>query len=1528
MFNPKNGKFEKIRCFLDGGSNRSFATKECAKRCGFQKIASVSMYLSTFGRKAERVNLDVAKVEFYKNSHSLEEKLAANIFIKNEIVADLNSHEISTRQGNYIKDHDITLADPAAAKNGKLKIDLLLGQDIIHSITNGEKIFLPGGSVLLPSWDGRYILAGPLDCEQKDVKKCLPQKSPNFIVVNTNMSSFPYFVDLKTPRKIKKLFTHVLSTVTSEEELEIIDSFRTLDALGIHPLDYEISPVLEDFNKTTTYDGTRYTVRLPFKDPQVKKLSNNFFQAFSRLMSGYKRRLKPKFLAEKEKYQQSFQDDLERGILEKVECLGTISEIKAKLAENPQFFNQLAVANGKPCCYLPHHAVYKQSTGKFRRVNDGKARPHKGAYSLNDVLETGPDLMTNLLHILLGFRKHKWAAKADIEKAFPQVAIHPDDRDALRCLWYEGDKIWVYRFKRLPFGLSCSPMILAGTLQKHLSEKGVDEKTKQNFVASIYVDDSVWSESSLKNLYERKDLYTKMFREAGMNFRDWTSNHPEARKIFGDAENKIPPTEEKVLGMRWNVETDTININPDKVKDLLGKKLKTKRHLWKLVPSIYDPMGLLSPYVVKGKEIVSEACEVVKGWDSNLPQNVVDKARDWASEFDQIGDITWNRFVGMENPKKVQLMGCCDASSRALGACVYLLTTGQDGKTICNLVLSKTRIAPKVKHSIPRLEILSAVLLINVMKHVKIAYPEIPDTDIYYFSDSADVIFWLYSGHLSWRPFVANQVKKIRKNSLVQNWRHIDTAENPADLPSRGTTLSELKNNDFWKHGPTFWRINLDSGKSKLEGYDKRYKDLEISPTCKAEMKNDLKVQLDVSTVSVSAVSEITTNYLENKSNLVSCATMDSSFVEPDLPPTKTFPRIDKIIPSFEVLRYKNYSHVMQVTDTVLKAVSIFLSFIRKKPLHQDMEDERLSLVSRKSEVLWIQAVQRKHFAELFKLVENYKAKVSPSSRSLFVKHAVYLDPELNILRCTTRNEKSAFEYATVYPILLPSTVRNESGKFENCIFTELLVKNRHILVGHQGVPNTLSLLRSEFWILRGRSFVQKIIHKCVSCRKCQGQFYSTPPAPALPEFRVVRRRPWTGTGIDYFGHFWCKDETGPKFKVWMLMYTCGSTRAVHFEAVRSRSTKDFLDANSRFMDTYGIPLSFISDHEGAFEKGSELYESVSNSKRVRAEFKKKRISWNFYSEKSPNKGGFIERLNALAKRVLYKTLRNKLPTFEEFRTLALNASAVINDRPLTYIFSDIGSEYKALTPSMLLRGYNIGELPHLNLGKAQDEEEEKLIEKYVEQEKRKNSFWNIWHKEYLTDLFERHVRQKKAQKALLVPKLGEVVLVYEGEKVPRRSWRMGRIVDMDKEKRGAIRQCTVQMLSPSGKFITKLKRPPQQLVPLEVDSSLEKGVDLDSLVSLEGDPRIPVLGSLTKSRNDFKKDLATFKKRKFNPPYKPTVSFLDPSSVNTGPEKDFVNKEKGLRDYSGKSAGLVALAVSKNAKKVSFALSPEVILY
>ena len=79
----------------------------------------------------------------------------------------------------------------------------------------------------------------------------------------------------------------------------------------------------------------------------------------------------------------------------------------------------------------------------------------------------------------------------------------------------------------------------------------------------------------------------------------------------------------------------------------------------------------------------------------------------------------------------------------------------------------------------------------------------------------------------------------------------------------------------------------------------------------------------------------------------------------------------------------------------------------------------------------------------------------------------------------------------------------------------------------------------------------------------------------------------------------------------------------------------------------------------------------------------------------------------------------------------------------------------------------------------------------------------------------------KKSQKEPVVPKIGDIVLIEE-EKIPRKQWRMAKILDIE-IKRGSVRQCTVQVLSPKGNLITKLKRSPHQLVPLEVDSREEK---------------------------------------------------------------------------------------------------------
>ena len=1520
IFNKKTGKPVKIRLFLDSGSNISVMSEECALSCGLDFLEPENLLLSTCGKPAEKKVLDTTKATFYQNEYGFAESMTAGLYVMKKLVGSLRSYALTDRQKSFLKNENITLADELAGDDCKLKIDVLIGQDYYHRFHRGGPTYIPGGSVLTPTWGNKHIISGPIDSETKNV---LPQDfvAPHFVVIHHLNCTPKKLREMGTQKKISKLIHNCYSCISGEnafDELSVIDAFRNYELLGISPLDYKINPLDEEFDKTTVLKDGRYIVRLPFISPQIKRLSPNFFQAFKRLLSGHRRRLKPKYLEEAKKYKESFEKEIEAGILERVECLGTMEDISVKLAKNPQYFDQVKQDYDHPVCYLPHQAVYKKSCSppKFRRVHDGAARPYKGAYSLNDCLEAGPNLNSNILHILLGFRKNKLAAVADIEKAFPQISILLKHRDALRCLWIEDGKVWVYRFSRLPFGLTCSPYILQATLRKHLKDYNIDEETLKNFTSSIYVDDSVWSETSPEKLFARKNLYTEVFSKCSMNLRDWNSNFPEAKKKWAELENKEPEKMVKPLGLVWDTEEDTLKINDERLLEKAHKNHRTRRDIWEVVPSLWDPTGFLAPCIVEGKNIVSKACRAVKGWDAPLPKEILSEMQKWSSQFGEVKNFSWPRWAGIENPKRVQLYGCCDASEKGLGACVYLVSTSQDNQITINIICGKTRTAAKEKHTIPKLELASAVLLINVMAHVRIAYPEIEDKDIVYFSDSADCIFWIYSGHLSWRPFIANSLVKIKAATDATQWRHIDGLENPADLASRGCSFKKLVDSNLWKHGPDFWKTgDLSKGKSKLTGYDKHYKDLIITKACSKEMQPDSKRQLagvqkpDITVATVSAL-------IESEKTPV-----EGGFVEKEAKLKISLSKIDKLLDHFVSvpaktedknkcswpLRGASYDYLMFRTELFRGLGSWVVEKWKKgcqarnHPVSEKFLSEKLSFCNENAEVLWIQAVQRKYFSEVFLLLENPKARVSTFAKSLLVNHTVFLDKELKVLRCTTRNEKADVGYSTAFPILLPSSVQDKEGKWVDCEFTEKLVQKRHVDLGHATVPETLSNIRSEFWILRGRRFVQKVLKKCVNCKKVSGKGFAIPRPPCLPPFRVVRPiKPFAGVGLDFLGPFFCKESARSKpYKTWYVLFTCGSTRAVHLEATKSRKIDDFLNALSRFISSYGIPESFISDHEKSFEKASESLDQIAKSNRVQKYLKSQRISWQFYTEKSPNKGGFIERLNASVKSSVYKTLQKKDTTFEQFRTLACYCASVINDRPLTYIYSDIDSECKALTPSMLICGYNKREPPHIRLYRPADSSETKITEAFKAMERLKDKFWKIWNNQYLTDLYERHCREVKARGgSLIVPKVGEIVLI-NGDKQPRRKWRLGRVVEVV-EKRGVIREVVVQTLSEGKNFITKLKRSPDKLIPIGVSSDIIK-INENKLIPLEIATEISDETILKKSEkprkyteteiSKIKKILGIWgKKSKIWPPYKGSKTFFDPKSINSGPDPDYID--------------------------------------
>ena len=1399
VLDPLLGFRHSLRVLLDSGSTRSFITENCAQNLHLKLTEKGEFLISVFGKPPQSKNCNIFQASVFQNFKS-SDYLDFNLISVEKLCKSIQSYEISSHQKQYFEENNFSLADPEASYTNTLDIDILIGQDYYHSIVKDGKLEFPDGLILLPSFNNTYILSGSSTVQADQLI--------------TNRSQNPILSAEQIP----------VNTLTHEEEHQTLETFSNLEALGIGPLESEISPVHENFKNSTIHNGTRWEARLPFNN-KVSKLSSNFPQAFSRLVSGHKWRLKHK--QQQEAYAKIMSEQLEMGILEKVQALGSIEDVRQRLSNNPNAYDQIGVhPESVVVCYLPHHGVNK-SGKKYRVVYDAAARPSKGSFSLNDCLEPGPNLMNSLLHILLKFRLRKYAAKADIAKAFLQVEINIRDRDALRLLWLEGDEVWIYRFARLPFGLTSAPFILAAVMLKQLDESDLDKDTKDKIFSSFYVDDQVWSVDNLDQLLQQRQLSIDIFAKAGMNLRQWNTNCADARDLLQKNEKEELPTSETVLGLRWNTITDTLSINTERILELIGKSPKTKRNFWKFISKLYDPLGLLAPYTVKAKFLTRVVSSVCKGWDSRLPKDIASRVTRWMDDFKHLSDIQLPRHVSLPNCKSQQLVGFCDASGKAFSACVYLVSSNSE-QTISNLIMAKTRLRPSNLSSqdIPRLELLGALLLVQLMAFVKQSLPEVSDENVFYFTDSANVLYWIHSGTYNWSTFVANRIKSIRDGSPVSQWFHVNTKENPADLPSRGCTLQELKHQSLWWHGPKFLLDNIHSGSSTLIGYNKNSDS--IPEGCSKEMKSALDF-IPTPDSAVDLTSELM-NEGESKHSKHLVTVHNTLTDQVKLDKTNISPISINICntknPLINISKYSSHEKLIGVTKNVLKAAQIFLSKLKGQQRKLVAISNENSLNSA-AEILLIRATQLIHLPEMFDLAKNSNCQVSAASRTLFREHKVFLDQNLGILRCTTRLENSVHPFSIVYPILLP----------KNSMFTSQLIRSAHESQGHSGVAHTLTHLRSSrgFWILGGRKTVKQVIQKCNPCLKVDGVFFDKPAHPPLPDFRVRQARCFSSVGLDMVGPFKFEEidineHPSPQRifgKCYVLMITCAASRAVHLETTRSLAVKDFILALQRFMDIRGVPSHIESDNSKTFIRVNKEFASIFNSKRARHFFQQNRIEWNFYTEHSPWKGGMTERLNSIFKKISRKTFGCNILNFEEFRSMVSYAMSIVNCRPITYVYSDINSEGTQLTPSMLLNGFNLLEPPSLNYRKPSDENELTLSERYKFIEKLKDSFWNLWNHQYLTELYERHVKQGKTPINMRVPKLGQIVLVKD-EKLPRRHWKLGRIMNTKiSDRDGKIREVTVQCLSKRAQNAeitsgplpsTFLKKSPCHLVPLEVE--------------------------------------------------------------------------------------------------------------
>ena len=160
----------------------------------------------------------------------------------------------------------------------------------------------------------------------------------------------------------------------------------------------------------------------------------------------------------------------------------------------------------------------------------------------------------------------------------------------------------------------------------------------------------------------------------------------------------------------------------------------------------------------------------------------------------------------------------------------------------------------------------------------------------------------------------------------------------------------------------------------------------------------------------------------------------------------------------------------------------------------------------------------------------------------------LFLDDN-GIWKCVGRLSKAELPYSVKYPILLPRQHH----------LTTLVVRRVPSRVLHNGVKETVTKVRSKFWIIKGRTFVKKCIHHCVTCKRFEGRPLIG-PTPSLPDVRVSQEPPFTFTTVDFMGPLNVKfGSIASENKVWICLYTCSVTRAVHLEVVPDLTTAAFL---------------------------------------------------------------------------------------------------------------------------------------------------------------------------------------------------------------------------------------------------------------------------------------------------------------------------------------------------------------------------------
>ncbi|EGT45668.1 hypothetical protein CAEBREN_25302 [Caenorhabditis brenneri] len=1363
---------EALIALVDSGAQYSVISEQAAQRLKLKKIGEKWSSFAGFVSSTQQKFIPYYRLEIQDKDGKA---WAMQVPSFDQMRTIFREPAFTDEDLEFLKSEGLLIAEITELKEfGGKTIDLLLGNNVLNKVKKLKKIKsydLPSGRTIEEMLIGYVNYPPALDNQFVPASENLQVnliEAPEMQFIHT-LDSEDIFLSTTGTDSQQKMSTQKLT--------KLLEQSCSLSILGIEKpeevkkKDQINADLIKQFKESAVLESDkRIHVKFPMNGRE-KELKENLPIALSRLRNLYHNQLPTK--EAKHQFHKLIMEQLEAGTLEEV---------------TPDMRKDGIIS------FMPTSVVIKEDSAftKVRIVNDASAHM-KGELSINDCIYAGPSLLNQILGILLRARLGKYLMISDIAKAFHQVKIQKQYRNMTQILWLRDPDIpptsanvVPYRSTVLPFGISCSPFLLAITIMQYMDI--YPNPLNEIILKNMYVDNVIFvtneKEELTKFYAQAKELFAKnMF----MNLREFLVNSADVMDKIPE-KDRAPSLLYKLLGHVWNTITDTIRIKLAKPPE----EIPTRKQIASWVASNYDPMGLICPVVIQLRLLQSAACEDELKWSQHIGEKRYDMLEKAEAMFDDDLFEIPRQIVTNYEFNSVELVMFSDASKHHYGIAAYLRFAYPDGSFQSKLIFAKSRIKPLrsgPELTIPRMELIALELASNsAVTLAKELHQQLKQVTI--FSDSTCTLYWTISkiANNYGSRFVANRVRAIHDNldTLKKEYntsatiRYVPTDLNPADIATRGCSVSELKASKLWHQGPDFIHKSEEDWPAKLDGTPadpNEFKEYLIQKGIIPEESDEIKaqrIQINKLTIVEDSKSIVPYERTNSLQKLISIVVRIFEFVH-----TLKRRLRHKEEKKFESSSLRQYAEAAEQKDEVQKRIII------KKYLIKDHIMD--------SEV-------------------RYGAKLPDDCQPLFQEDGIWKHQR----RIDSADDQRITD-GMKNPIIL----------IERHPLARLIVIDCHRINKHSGVKDLISEVLREYWMKGLPALARRVRNECFTCRKTHGLPHEYPFTRNLPKERTMLVGPFKNIGIDYFGPLAFKlgQSTG---KVWVMLVSCMVTRAIHLEIVPDNSTHGFLQALHRFVSRRGAPEHILSDNAPAFKLGysmikKDLITLINTSESLTSFMAQHSITPNLITPFSPWQGGSYERMVALVKNVVFKVLGTTTLPFLELETLLIEVEGILNSRPVTPNKISIDDSPATRPIDFMIPQAKLALPEHCNsiVDIVKNHETEKVTRLLLESTARlKEALWDEFARTYFTTLKNYNI--KKYAHSQLTPKVGQVVLV-DTPLLPRYKWPLGVITEVTKKKEGRIQSVLVRCKK------RIIEKPVNSLIPLE-DPDEDDPVDLPKL--------------------------------------------------------------------------------------------------